>query len=86
MLGTLVHPCREVIYSNSRVHGNGRSELYPDLIQLDMDTCDANGYVGSGIAFSQGVEEGSLGIATTYLMLYNMLICTLLMLQDASLR
>ena len=23
---------------NSRVHGNGRSDLYPDLIQLQIDT------------------------------------------------
>ena len=29
-----------------------------------------NYYVSSRIAFSQGVEEGSLGIAITYLLLY----------------
>ena len=63
-----------------RVHGNGRSDLYPDLLQLEMDTW----ICGSGIAFSQGVEEGSLGInATTCLLNINCYSLLFYMLQDA---
>ena len=38
VLGYVVHPCREVYLFEYRVHGNGRSDLYLDLIQLEMDT------------------------------------------------
>jgi hypothetical protein len=31
-------PVGKLIYSNSRVHGNGCSELYLDLLQLELDT------------------------------------------------
>ena len=70
------------------VHGNGRSDLYLDLIQLEMvlKIC------GSGIAFSQGVEEGSLGIIATTCLIIKLLFFTLLyaarcleLLEDASL-
>ena len=73
-------PLQGRLYINSRVHSNGRSDLYPDLLQLEMDTW----ICGSGIAFSQGVEEGSLGInATTCLLIINCYSLLFYMLQDA---
>ena len=63
-MGKLVHPCREVIYSNSHVHGNGRSELYPDVLQLELDTYDTKLIWWHRDRLLAGVdEEGSLGVA-----------------------
>jgi hypothetical protein len=35
-----------------------------------MDMIGMDGYVGSGIAFSQGVKEGSLGVTYIYYCCY----------------
>ena len=89
MFGNVVHPCREDIYSNTV------------STVMDVQTCILILYnykwileiCGSGIAFSQGVEEGSLGINVTTCLLIKMLFFTLLhaarcleLLEDASLR
>ena len=73
-------PLQEIYIFEYRVHGNGRSDLYPDLIQQKwiLEIC------GSGIDFSQGVEEGSLGInVTTCLLNTNCYSLLFYMLQDA---
>ena len=90
MLGNVVHPCREDIYSNtvSTVMDVQTYILILYNYKWILEIC------GSGIAFSQGVEEGSLGInVTTWLLNIKMLLFTLLhaarcleLLEDASLR
>ena len=80
MLENVVHPCRE------------------DYLLIDVSTVmDVQTYIlilynykwileicGSGIAFSQGVEEGSLGInVTTCLLIINCYSLLFYMLQDA---
>ena len=90
MLGNVVHPCREVIYLNtmSMVMDVQTYILILYNYKWILEIC------GSGIAFSQGVEEGSLGInVTTCLLNIKLLFFTLLhaarcseLLEDASLR
>ena len=88
MLGNVVHPCREDIYSNtvSTVMDVQTYILILYNYKWILEIC------GSGIAFSQGVEEGSLGINVTTCLLIKMLSFTLLhaarcleLLEDASL-
>ena len=70
MLGNVVHPCRDDIYSNtvSTVMDVQTYILILYNYKWILEICD--GYVGSEIAFSKGVEEGSLGInATTCLLI-----------------
>src|SRR5215216_6511551 len=71
---------------DSLSYGNGHSELYPGRYNynwiLNAEAC--NGNDGSGIAFSQGVEEGSLGAnVTTCLLNINCYSILFGMLQDA---
>ena len=89
MLGNVVHPCREDIYSNtvSTVMDVQTYILILYNYKWILEIC------GSGIAFSQGVEEGSLGINATTCLLIKLLFFTLLhaarcleLLEDASLR
>ena len=80
MLGNVVHPCREVIYSNtvSTVMDVQTYILILYNYKWILEIC------GSGIAFSQGVEEGSLGInVTTCLLNINCYSLLFYMLQDA---
>jgi hypothetical protein len=61
--------------------------LYPDLLQLEPDTIIIlNCYATPGSLSRRVVEEGSLGSADIYLLLYVIICYSLLMLQDASLR
>ena len=80
MLGNVVHPCREDIYSNtvSTVMDVQTYILILYNYKWILEIC------GSGIAFSQGVEEGSLGInVTTCLLIINCYSLLFYMLQDA---
>jgi len=80
VLGNVVHPCREVIYSNtvSTVMDVQTYILILYNYKWILEIC------GSGIAFSQGVEEGSLGInVTTCLLIINCYSLLFYMLQDA---
>ena len=61
VLGNLVHPCREVNNSNSRVLGN-RTTWSCALTYYNYNHKLIKMNCGSGIASSQGVEEGSLGV------------------------
>ena len=85
----MVHPYREVIYLNamSTVMDVQTYILILYNYKWILEIC------GSGIAFSQGVEEGSLGINVTTCLLIKLLFFTLLhaarcleLLEDASLR
>ena len=73
-MGNVVHPCREVIYSNtmSTVMDVQTYILILYNYKWILEIC------GFGIAFSQGVEEGSLGINVTTCLLIKMLFFTLL--------
>ena len=76
----MVHPCREDIYSNtmSTVMDVQTYILILYNYKWILKIC------GSGIAFSQGVEEGSLGInVTTCLLIINCYSLLFYMLQDA---
>ena len=89
MLENVVHPCREDLYSNteSTVMDVQTYILILYNYKWILEIC------GSEIAFSQGVEEGSLGInVTTCLLNIKLLFFTLLhatrcseLLEDASL-
>ena len=75
MLGNVVHPFREDTYSNtvSIVMDVQTYILILYNYKWILEIC------GSGIAFSQGVEEGSLGVdATTCLLNIKLLFFTLL--------
>ena len=80
MLGNVVHPCREDIYSNI-VSAVMDVQTYIMILynyKRILELC------GSGIAFSQGVEEGYLGInVTTCLLNINCYSLLFYMLQDA---
>ena len=79
-MGNVVHPCREDIYSNtvSTVMDVQTYILILYNYKWILEIC------GSGIAFSQGVEEGSLGInVTTCLLIINCYSLLFYMLQDA---
>ena len=89
MLENVVHPCREDIYLNtvSTVMDVQTYILILYNYKWILEIC------GSGIAFSQGVEEGSLGLNVTTCLLIKLLFFTLLhaarcleLLEDASLR
>ena len=89
MLENVVHPCREDIFSNtvSTVMDVQTYILIFYNYKWILEICC------SGIAFSQGVEEGSLGINVTTCLLIKLLFFTLLhaarcleLLEDASLR
>ena len=78
-MGNVVHPCREDIYSNtvSTVMDVQTYILIFYNYKWILEIC------GSGIAFSQGVEEGSLGInATTCLLNINRYSLLFYMLRD----
>ena len=80
MLENVVHPYREVIYSNivSTVTDVQTYILILYNYKWILAIC------GSRIAFSQGVEEGSLGIIVTTCLLNINCYCLLFyMLQDA---
>ena len=89
MLENVVHPCREdyLLIAVSTVRDVQTYILILYNFKWILKIC------GSGIAFSQGVEEGSLGInATTCLLNIKLLFFTLLhaarcleLLEDASL-
>ena len=79
-MGNVVHPCREDIYSN----------IVSTVMDVQTYILILYNYIwileicGSGIAFSQGVEEGSLGInVTTCLLIINFYSLLFYMLQDA---
>ena len=74
MLGNVVHPCREDIYLNTMSTVMDVQTYIPILYNYKwILVC------GFGIAFSQGVEEESLGIvSTTCLLNVKMLFFTLL--------
>ena len=89
MLENMVHPCREdyLLIAVSTV--TDVQTYIPILYNYKwiLEIC------GSGIALSQGVEEGSLGIIATTCLLIKLLFFTLLhaarcveLLEDASLR
>ena len=90
MLGNVVHPCKEdyLLISVSTITDVQTYILILYNYKWILQTC------GSGIAFSQGVEEGSLGFnVTTCLLNIKLLFFTLLhaarcleLLEDASLR
>ena len=90
MLENVVHPCREdyLLIAVSTVTDVQTYILILYNYKWILEIC------GSGIAFSQGVEEGSLGInVTTCLLNIKLLFFTLLhaarcleLLEDASLR
>ena len=90
MLENMVHPCREdyLLIAMSMVTDVQTYILILYNYKWILEIC------GSGIAFSQGVKEGSLGIdATTCLLNIKMLLFTLLhaarcseLLEDASIR
>ena len=90
MLGNVVHPCREdyLLIAVSTVMDVQTYILILYNYKWILEIC------GSGIAFSQGVEEGSLGInVTTCLLNHKLLFFTLLhaarcskLREDASLR
>ena len=89
MLGNVVHPCREdyLLIVVSTVTDVQTYILILYNYKRILELC------GSGIAFSQGVEEGSLGINVTTCLLIKLLFFTLLhaarcleLLEDASLR
>ena len=90
MLENVVHPCREefLLIVVSTVTDVQTCILILYNYKWILEIC------GSGIAFSQGVEEGSLGInVTTCLLNIKLLFFTLLhaarcleLLEDASLR
>ena len=80
MLENVVHPCREDLYSNtvSTVMDVQTYILILYNYKWILEIC------GFGIAFSQGVEEGSLGIiVTTSLLNINCYSLLFYMLQDA---
>ena len=80
MLGNVVHPYMEDIYSNtvSTVMDVQTYILILYNYKWILEIC------GSGIAFSPGVEEGSLGIiVTTCLLNINCYSLLFYMLQDA---
>ena len=89
MLGNVVHPCREdyLLIAVSTVRDVQTYILILYNYKWILEIC------GSGIAFSQGVEGGSLGVgSTTYLLNIKLLLFTLLhaarcleLLEDASL-
>ena len=89
MLENVVHPCREV-YLLIVVSAVTDVQTYILILynyKWILKIC------GFGIAFSQGVEEGSLGINVTTCLLIKLLFFTLLhaaicleLLEDASLR
>ena len=78
-MGNVVHPCREVI--SSKVMDVQTYILILYNYKWLLEIC------GSGIAFSQGVEEGSLGINVTTCLLiincYSLLFYMLKMLRAA---
>ena len=89
MLENVVHPCREdyLLIAVSTVTDVQTYILILYNYKWILEIC------GSGIAFSQGVEEGSLGINVTTCLLIKLLFFTLLhaarcleLLEDASLR
>ena len=89
MLENVVYPCTEDIYSNtvSTVMDVQTYILILYNYKWILEICS------SGIAFSQGVEEGSLGINVTTCLLIKMLFYALVnaarcleLLEDASLR
>ena len=80
MLENMVHPCREdyLLIAVSMVMDVQTYILILYNYKWILEIC------GSGIAFSQGVEEGSLGfIATTRLLNINCYSLLFYMLQDA---
>lgn len=61
----------------------GRLELYPDLLQQQPDTIVIINYFTTTRSLSRrAVEEGSLGIADTYMLLNNIMCSSHLLLQD----
>ena len=89
MLENVVHPCREdyLLIVVSTVTDIQTYILFLYNYKRILEIC------GSGIAFSQGVEEGSLGINVTTCLLIKLLFFTLLhaargseLLEDTSLR
>ena len=89
MLENVVHPCREdyLLIAVSTVTDIQTYLLILYNCKWILEIC------GSGIAFSQGVEEGSLGIIVTTCLLIKLIFYTLLhaarcleLLEDASLR
>ena len=79
---TVVPPCREVIYSSSRVHGNRTLGVVPGSLQLQRDDDNVKLIIYVlGIAFSQGVEKGSQDIPV-YDNMYDNILYSSLMLQD----
>jgi hypothetical protein len=79
-------PVGKLIYSNSRVHDNGRSELYPDLIQLELDTWDIEWIWWLQDRFLARSLGRTSGCCYNIIVTIYMLFCSLLLLQDASLR
>ena len=88
MLENVVHPCREdyLLIAVSMVTNVQTYILILYNYKWKLEIC------GSGIAFSQGVEEGSLGLNVTTCLLIKPLLFTLLhvarcleLLEDASL-
>ena len=88
MLENVVHPCREdyLLIVVSTVTDVQTYILILYNYKWILEIC------GSGIAFSQGVEEGSLGIIVTTCLLIKLIFYTLLhaarcleLLEDASL-
>ena len=80
MLGNVVHPCREdyLLIAVSTVTDVQTYILIFYNYKWILELC------GSKIAFSQGVEEGSLGInSTTCLLIINCYSLLFYMLQDA---
>ena len=80
MLENVVHPCREDLYSNivSTVMDIQTYIMILYNCKWILEIC------GSEVAFSQGVEEGSLGInVTTCLLIINCYSLLFYMLQDA---
>ena len=74
MLENLVHPCNEdyLLIVVSTVTDIQTYILFLYNYKRILEIC------GSGIAFSQGVEEGSLGINVTTCLLIKLLFFTLL--------
>ena len=80
VLGNVVHPCREVdlLIAVSTVMDVQTYILILYNYKWILEIC------GSGIAFSQGVEEGYLGInVTTCLLIINCYYLLFYMLQDS---
>ena len=80
MLGNAVHPCREdyLLIAASTVTDVQTYILILYNYKWILEIC------GSGIAFSQGVEEGSLGLNVTTCLLIKLLFFTLLHAASAS--